>query len=128
MEITTQTDTTYDPNDLVSISEYARIVNKNRRTIYNWIQNGSLSVIEQDGRPFLLHPIPESERTEILPTVSVNEDEFSRLSVSDLFALIKHHESQYYAFESNSSASVAMQIINLCKERLNQKIKNLFIY
>ena len=52
MEITTEKNKTPIQN-LVSIDEYADLVKKSRRTIYNWIKDGDLETIEFKGRQFL---------------------------------------------------------------------------
>jgi len=52
MEITTEKNKTPIQN-LVSVDEYADLVKKSRRTIYNWIKDGELETIEFKGRQFL---------------------------------------------------------------------------
>lgn len=39
--------------NLVSIDDYAKLVKKSRRTIYNWINDGVLETIPFMGRHFL---------------------------------------------------------------------------
>lgn len=39
--------------NLVSVDQYAAIVGRSRRTIYNWIKDGKLETVEFMGRQFL---------------------------------------------------------------------------
>lgn len=52
MEITEEKRTTPIQN-LVSIDEYADLIKKSRRTIYNWIKEGKVDTIEFKGRQYL---------------------------------------------------------------------------
>ena len=50
---TTESQPRVNFSNLVSINEYASIVKKSRRTIYNWIEEGKLKPFTFQNRQFL---------------------------------------------------------------------------
>lgn len=105
---------------LLTISQYARLLNVNRRTVYNWIERKEkgIELVGEKGKRFIKVPPTELQNSN-LSLIDINEEAIKDLSVSDLASLC----TMYKLSPSHDSFTKLTAITS----ELDKRLTNIFI-
>lgn len=105
---------------LLTITEYCKLFNISRKTVYNWIKEDrkDLKLLGRKGKQLIKVPISEIP-TAPVSTIDFNEEGIKDLSVSDLASLC----TMYKLSPSHDSFSK----LTVITSELDKRLTNIFI-